>query len=132
MEEVENRKPRSLKMNCQFAAIYLTAVSWKIHINDRTSYLFFSFRVKTFNLFSRCEFVGSFDAGKNIMKLMKTLRDFKRKLEYNSFKNVSKWPPFLWRTQIQTTEYGLNDTIRNKRKKFYWYLTPFTPYNMNF
>ena len=39
-------------------------------------------------------------------------------LKYNLFKNVAS---FLWQTQIQTIEYGLNDTIRIKRKKFDWY-----------
>ena len=29
----------------------------------------------------------------------------------NLFKNMSKGPPFLWQTQIQMIEYGLNDTI---------------------
>ena len=28
-------------------------------------------------------------------------------LEHNLFKNVSKWPAFLWQAQIQTIEYGL-------------------------
>ena len=32
------------------------------------------------------------------------------------FENVSNGPAFLWKTQIQTIEYGLNDMIRIKKK----------------
>ena len=39
-------------------------------------------------------------------------------------------PAFLWQTQIQKIEYGLNDTIRMKKKEVTLY--PFTPSDMSF
>ena len=53
-------------------------------------------------------------------------------LEHNLFKNVSKGPAFLWQTQIQTTKYGLSDTLRIKENKVILILYSFTPYEMNF
>ena len=42
-------------------------------------------------------------------------------LERNLFKNISKVPAFLWQTQIQMNEFGLNDTKRiKKEEKLYW------------
>ena len=41
-------------------------------------------------------------------------------LEHNLFKNVSKSPDFVTKTQIQTIEYGLiglNDTVWMKKKQ---------------
>ena len=32
-------------------------------------------------------------------------------LEHNMFRNISKRPAFMWQTQIQMIEYGLDDTI---------------------
>ena len=30
----------------------------------------------------------------------------------------SKWPGFLWQTQIQMIDYGLKETIREKRRRY--------------
>ena len=38
-------------------------------------------------------------------------------LEHDLFKNVSKGPAFWGQTQIQTIEYGFNDTIRIRTMK---------------
>ena len=53
-------------------------------------------------------------------------------LEYNLFKNVFNWPTFLWQTQIQTTEYSLNDTIGIKKKGVFLMIYSFTPFDINF
>ena len=53
-------------------------------------------------------------------------------LEHNLFQNVSKWVTFLWQTQIQTLEYGLNDAKRIKKKQVTLILYSFTPSDMNF
>ena len=54
------------------------------------------------------------------------------KLKHNLFKNVSKGPAILWKTQIQTIEYGLNDAIRIKKNEFILIPFSFTPFDMNF
>ena len=41
-------------------------------------------------------------------------------------------PAFLWQTQIQTMEYGLNDAIRIKKNTVLLISYSFTPCNMNF
>ena len=38
-------------------------------------------------------------------------------LEHNLFKNAPKGPAFWGQTQIQTIEYGFNDTIRIRTMK---------------
>ena len=48
-------------------------------------------------------------------------------LEHNLFWNVSDGSAFLWLKQIQTIEYGLNDTISTKRNNVYRYFTPLYP-----
>ena len=53
-------------------------------------------------------------------------------LEHNLFNNVYKWVTFLWETQIQTIEYGLNDAKWIKKKEFTLILYSFTPSDMNF
>ena len=40
-----------------------------------------------------------------------------KRLEHNSSKNVSKRPAFVWQTQIQTIEYGLNNKILKGKKE---------------
>ena len=55
-------------------------------------------------------------------------------LEHNSFKNVlSKGPAFLWISQIQTIEYGLNHTIWIKKQSYsILMLYSFIPSDMDF
>ena len=53
-------------------------------------------------------------------------------LEHNLFKNVFKWVIFLWKSQIQTIKYGLNDTKRMKKKQVTLILYSFRPSDMNF
>ena len=52
--------------------------------------------------------------------------------EINLFKNVSKWAIFLRQTQIQTINYGLNDTKRIKKKQVILILYSFAHSDMNF
>ena len=53
-------------------------------------------------------------------------------LKHNIFKNVSKGPAFLWQTQIQAIEYGLNDAIRIKKNEALMILYSFTSVDMDF
>ena len=53
-------------------------------------------------------------------------------LEPNLFKNVSNWGSFLWQTQIQTIEYGLNDMKRIEKKQGTLILYSFTVSDLNF
>ena len=52
---------------------------------------------------------------------------FLQTLKHNLFKDVSKGLAILWQTLIQTIEYGLKNTIRIKRMKFYWYFIHLHP-----
>ena len=47
-------------------------------------------------------------------------------LKHNLFKKVSKGPAILWQTQIQTIEFGLNDTIRILKNEVILILYSFT------
>ena len=66
------------------------------------------------------------------MGLFYLVNKYQKGLEQNSFKNVSKVPAFLWQTQIQPIEYGLNDTIRIQNNEVILILYSFTPSGMNF
>ena len=56
---------------------------------------------------------------------------YARALEHNLCKNVFMGPAFLWQTQIQTIEYGLNDTIRITKNEVILMLYTFTPSDFN-
>ena len=53
-------------------------------------------------------------------------------LEHTLFKNVSNRVTFLWQTQIQTIEYGLNDTKRITKNQVTLILYSSTPFDMIF